>query len=134
MSEQISDSPLPAYRGNMLILRAEGLAALAGATYAYQLYGGGWLLFALLFFAPDVFMLGYLINKRIGAHIYNAGHSYLTPAFILLLAYAMSSFVGISIALIWIAHIGFDRAMGYGLKYESGFQDTHLSMRARQAA
>jgi hypothetical protein len=32
----------------------------------------------------------------------------------------------VRVALIWAAHIGMDRALGYGLKETSGFTRTHL--------
>ncbi|MBY0611717.1 MAG: DUF4260 domain-containing protein [Beijerinckiaceae bacterium] len=118
----------------LIILRAEAAIVLAAATTAYALIGSGWLLFALLFFVPDVFMLGYLKNARVGAHVYNLGHSYVTPAAVFVGAKALASPLWAGIALIWIAHIAFDRLVGYGLKLQSGFNDTHLTPRADQAA
>ena len=32
----------------------------------------------------------------------------------------------IKLGLIWLAHIGMDRAIGYGLKYPTNHKDTHL--------
>ena len=108
------------------ILRSEG-AALAGlCTLGYHQLEGGWALYFLVFLFPDLFMLGYLAGQRIGALCYNIAHSYLTP---LLLA-AAGGWLGVSLAvelaLIWGAHIGLDRAIGYGLKYNGHFKDTHL--------
>lgn len=128
---RIIDDP---QRPALIILRAEAAIVLAAATTAYALIGSGWLLFALLFFVPDMFMLGYLRNARIGAHVYNLGHSYVTPAAVFVGANALSSQLWAGIALIWIAHIAFDRLLGYGLKFASGFHDTHLTPRAGQAA
>ena len=112
--------------GPKTILRLEGGVVLAVATAAYAQTDAGWLLFALLFLVPDVSMLGYLAGRRIGAFGYNVGHSYLGPA--ALAAYGLWSATPlcVSIALIWVAHIGFDRLMGYGLKYAGGFKHTHL--------
>ena len=107
-------------------LRLEGLTFMLGGAVAYFALGGHWLLFALLLFVPDVSMVGYLFSKRVGAHLYNLFHSYPFPAALL----AFGFFVGqplVSIALIWFAHIGMDRMIGYGLKYRSNFKDTHLS-------
>ena len=77
-------------------------------------------------------MLGYLIGPRAGAAVYNVAH---TTALALPLALA-GFFAGepalLAVALIWIAHIGFDRALGYGLKYPSGFGDTHLGRIGRR--
>ena len=109
-----------------LVLRAEGALILAAAIYAYSQTNMGWLLFAILFFAPDIFMLGYLKNSRVGAISYNFGHTYLTPALLLGLGLSVGPSQLIAITLIWIGHIGFDRAVGYGLKYAICFKSSHL--------
>lgn len=93
---------------------------------AYAHLGGSWLVFALLFLTPDLSMLGYLVGPRIGAVAYNAGHSHLLPASLAALALVLGSQTALLGAVIWIAHIGFDRFAGYGLKYGSRFFDTHL--------
>ncbi len=108
------------------ILRLEGGLALAGAILGYRALGGHWLLFALLFLAPDLTMVGYLRNPGIGAAVYNAGHTYLFPAALALAGFATGSQAMDLVALIWAAHIGFDRMLGYGLKFPTGFTDTHL--------
>lgn len=110
-----------------LMLRAEGALALAGATYFYSQQGFGWLTFALLFFVPDIFMLGFLCGNRLGALVYNIGHTYTVPAALLIAGWFAASPLMIAIALIWIGHIGFDRILGYGLKYDRGFKFSHLS-------
>jgi Domain of unknown function (DUF4260) len=109
------------------ILRAEGALVLAAASLGYAQTGSGWGLFALLFLAPDLFMLGYLHGSRIGALVYNIGHSYLTPALLAAGGWLAGAPVALAVALIWVAHIGFDRMLGYGLKYGGGFKLTHLS-------
>jgi hypothetical protein len=88
----------------------------------------GWsgLALAALIFVPDLAMLGYLMNARAGAWIYNAFHVYTLPMMLLVGAFLAGQPVGMQIAVIWLAHIGADRMLGYGLKYESGFKDTHL--------
>lgn len=111
-----------------LLLRAEGAAMLAAACFAYAQLGGGWGLFAALFLVPDVSMLGYLVNPRIGAAAYNVGHSYLSPAVLGLLGAAFAMPALLPLACIWGAHIGFDRAVGYGFKYATGFKHTHLGL------
>lgn len=106
------------------LLRAEGLAALAIAVMLYARADYSWALFAILFLAPDVSFAGYLAGPRVGAAAYNSLHSYVGP---LLLAGVLFVTGGaLAVPLIWVAHIGFDRALGYGLKYPSGFTDTHL--------
>ena len=73
-----------------------------------------------------MFILGYLLNKETGAVIYNIGHTYSVVVCIGILAWVYHQPIGLSISLIWAAHIGFDRLLGYGLKYTSGFKNTHL--------
>ena len=78
---------------------------------------------------PDVSMLGYLFSKKLGAYVYNLFHSYTLPAALLAFGFFVGQPLTVSIALIWFAHIGMDRMIGYGLKYRSNFKDTHLSRR-----
>ncbi len=110
----------------LLLLRLEGLAVLSLATAAYAQFGAGWGWFALLFLLPDLSFLGYLAGPRVGALAYNAAHSYVGPLALLAAGILGAMPALLAIALVWCAHIGFDRALGYGLKYASGFGDTHL--------
>ena len=112
--------------GPKYLLRAEGLAVLALAAVLYWRGGFSWILFAILFLVPDVSMLGYLINPRIGAYCYNAVHTYVGPLLLALIGLFANVPICVAIALIWVAHIGFDRLLGYGLKYPTAFTDTHL--------
>lgn len=99
---------------------------LVAACFAYQRLGASWGYFALFFFAPDLAMLGYTAGKNVGAWCYNAAHTYLGLALLAAIAYATEQSGGLAGAVIWTAHIGFDRLLGYGLKYSTGFKDTHL--------
>ena len=109
-----------------VLLRIEGLLVLAGSVALYSQHGRGWLFFALLFLVPDVAFLGYLAGPRVGAVAYNLLHTYAGPILLGFVALATGSPTLLSIELIWVAHIGFDRLLGYGLKTEGGFKDTHL--------
>lgn len=109
-----------------LLLRLEGACVLAASLGLYHRYGSGWLLFALLFLAPDLSMLGYLMGPRVGARAYNAVHTYLLPFVLGGLSLLLNVVWLPGLALVWAAHIGFDRMLGYGLKYPTAFQDTHL--------
>jgi hypothetical protein len=115
--------------GPLMMLRLEGAAALVGASVAYSALGGRWGVFAALFLLPDLSMLGYLAGRRVGAACYNAAHSYLGPAVLAALGSAMSLHPAQVVACIWAAHVGFDRLLGYGLKYGTSFGDTHLGRR-----
>lgn len=116
------------------ILRLEGLAALIIALILYARFGGAWGLFAILFLTPDLAMLGYLAGPRWGALAYNAAHSYLGPAALAATSLATGAHTPVMIALIWVAHIGFDRVLGYGLKYGTAFGDTHLGRAGKARA
>ena len=109
-----------------LILRLEGAAWLIVAAFFYWRLGGSWLVFAILFLAPDLSFLAYGLSPRVGAIAYNAVHTTLGPPALLALAAWLGSTLGEDVALIWLAHVGFDRALGYGLKYATAFGDTHL--------
>ena len=108
------------------LLRVEGVALLALSVLLYWVNGGSWLLFGVLLLAPDLSMLGYLAGPSVGAAIYNAFHTYAMPAVVGALGMIFASPLAIAVALIWLAHIGVDRTVGYGLKYPSSFEDTHL--------
>ena len=97
------------------------------ACILYREVGASWGLFAALFLAPDLLMAGYFFGKKFGAHLYNAGHTYAAPFLLWLVGYCTHQPSLFPLCLIWAAHIGFDRRLGYGLKYDTGFKDTHLS-------
>lgn len=98
------------------------------ATAAYVTIGGPLWLFVVFAFAPDISMLAYLAGPRVGSSLYNAAHTYLAPVTL----GAVGVWLGVTpvtwVALIWAAHIGADRVVGYGLKYQTGFKHTHLSV------
>ncbi len=112
--------------GPHVLLRLEGLAALGATVLAYASGGFPWTRFLLLFLLPDLTMVGYLLGPRVGAAFYDAGHTYCAALALWMLGFAGHHPLLQSLALIWAAHIGFDRLVGYGLKYGSGFKDTHL--------
>jgi hypothetical protein len=111
-----------------LILRVEHAVVLAAAGVAYARAGLGWPLFAALFLTPDLSMLGYLAGRSFGAFTYNLGHSYVLPAALVGWGLLGGQSLPLGLGLIWIAHIGFDRLLGYGLKYTTGFGHTHLGL------
>jgi hypothetical protein len=108
------------------LLRFEEAALLIAAVAIYAHLHFSWLLFALLFLAPDLFMLGYLANPRLGSALYNLGHWLICPLALLAFALSQQHPTAEAIALIWIAHITFDRTVGNGFKYPTFFKDTHL--------
>ena len=113
--------------GISYLLRLEGLCVLTIALIVYAKLGFGWNTFALYFLVPDISLIGYLAGSRIGALSYNLAHSYVGS--IVLLGVGFVSMPALyCVGLIWIAHIGFDRSLGYGLKYADGFGFTHLGL------
>jgi hypothetical protein len=109
-----------------VFLRCEGAVALAIALLLYRQAGSGWLLFAALLFVPDLGMLGYLAGPHLGAVTYNVFHTYALAVPLAAYGYLGDHRIALAIGVIWVAHIGMDRMLGYGLKLTSGFNDTHL--------
>jgi len=117
-----------------VLLRLEGLGLFALSLALYARSGAGWTTFAALFLVPDVSLAGYLLGPKLGAAAYNTLHSELGP--LLLAAAAVLGLMpatALPVALIWSAHVGFDRALGYGLKYARSFSDTHLGLIGKAA-
>jgi uncharacterized membrane protein len=112
--------------GVRTLLRLEGLTLFAVMVTLYVVWGGKWWVFAVLFLAPDLSFAAYLAGARIGAIVYNAAHSTLAPAALMAFGFLFGDPLTPLIAMIWLAHVGIDRALGYGLKYGSGFTHTHL--------
>ena len=120
--------------GLRTLLRLEGLTLFVGMTLLYGVWDGSWWVYAILFLAPDLSFAAYLAGPRAGAIVYNAAHSYMAPMTLMITGFALSSPLVLSIAMIWLAHIGIDRALGYGLKYAAGFAFTHLGRIGKDAA
>jgi hypothetical protein len=108
------------------LLRLEGAVVFFIVVVLYSRLGSGWLMFAVLFFVPDVSMIGYAVNTRVGAALYNLIHAYALPAALGLIGLWLADEVIMSLSLTWFAHIGLDRVLGFGLKYPTVFKDTHL--------
>ena len=122
-----SGRAIPSDNSPVIFLRLEGLALLFAACVGFQIQHGSWLLFALLFLAPDISMLGYFAGPRVGALAYNLLHTTTLYILVLGLGVRLASPLTIQVALIGLSHIGFDRLVGYGLKYATEFKDTHLT-------
>ncbi len=116
------------------LLRIEGLAFAAVSAVLYARTGASWWLFAALWLAPDLSMLGYLLSPCRGARIYNAFHTYTVPIVLGLMSWLFRAEGLLPFALIWINHIGVDRLFGFGLKYSNGFGWSHLGIKGKAAA
>lgn len=119
-------------RPALVLLRLEGAATFVGGLAGALMLSASWWQIALLALVPDLSMTGYALGPKWGARSYNMAHTYLAPA--LLAALGLWAFPGLlPIACIWLAHIGVDRALGYGLKSETSFGVTHLGRIGRAA-
>ena len=110
------------------LLRLEGFIVFVLALAIYWHQSLSWALFWSTVLLPDLAILGYLVNSKVGAIAYNIAHSKLLPCTLALAAVATGGALLLSLALVWFVHIGIDRLLGYGLKYPEGFKITHLGV------
>src|SRR5690349_14458082 len=111
-----------------ILLQLEELAMALAAIYFLHLHNLGlsvWI-WIPLFFAPDIGMIGYLFSNSVGAISYNLFHHKGLALFIAFFGYFLSNEILLAVGILLFAHSSFDRVLGYGLKYFSGFKDTHL--------
>ena len=109
-----------------VILRVESAALFVVCVLAYRHLELNWSEFALLFLAPDLGMAGYALGPKVGAATYNALHIIALPLALGAVALLLPAPALVPVALVWLAHISLDRSFAYGLKYDSGFRDTHM--------
>lgn len=110
------------------LLRLDGLAVAVATIAAFAVIGGNWWLFALLILAPDLSFFAFALGQKAAAWTYNVVHSYTLPIALAGIGYVSGIAWMLPVALIWAAHIGIDRAIGYGLKYPSSLRLTHLGV------
>lgn len=108
------------------VLRGEALVILGASATLYFLLGGELWLFAVLFLAPDLSLVGYAAGRKVGAVLYNTIHSYALAAVLAVAGALTDREILWQVGLIFVAHAAFDRALGYGLKYAASFRHTHL--------
>ncbi len=115
-------------RGTILWQRIEGAGVMLAGLAIYLWADGGlpWWAALALFFAPDLSFAGYLAGPRLGAAIYNAAHLYALGAVLLAAGLAAGAPLTAALGALWLAHSGFDRMLGYGLKSRRGFTHTHM--------
>lgn len=109
-----------------VLLRAEGAAVASAAVALYVHADYPWWLLIVLALAPDLSMVGYVFGPTIGAATYDTAHTSSLAVALAAIGVIADAEAAVQIGLIWLAHIGVDRAVGYGLKYPTGFKDTHL--------
>lgn len=127
----LSTPPAPVHPGTSRLLRLEGAALLLAMAAVYGLTGESWGMAAALFLLPDLSLAAYLAGPRVGAVAYNAAHSTLGGLGLAIIGLLSGNATLVAGAAIWLGHVGFDRMLGYGLKYATGFRHTHLGMIGR---
>lgn len=115
-------------------LRLEGLAAFVAGLALFGAGGGNWLLVVPLLLLPDLSAAGYLVSPRVGAITYNVAHNWAPGLAVLGLGFGLAVPAIQLLGAILIAHVGMDRAAGYGLKLPTAFGDTHLGRIGRAKA
>lgn len=113
-------------------LRLEGLAAAVAGLLLYNWLGGPWLALPVLLFVPDVSIAGYLRGPQTGARLYNLAHNWAVALVVLGLGFLLVQPWLVLVGAILVAHVGVDRLAGYGLKYPTSFQETHLGRIGRR--
>jgi Domain of unknown function (DUF4260) len=114
-------------------LRVDAAILFAFSIWLFAIQGLAWWWYPALLLVPDIFMLGYLVNTKLGAFVYNVGHSMFPGLILLGVGVATASPLTAAIGAIWLGHVGWDRSLGYGLKYHDAFQHTHLGVIGKKA-
>lgn len=107
-------------------LKLEELLMFILGVFAFNQLSFAWWWFVVLILIPDLGMLGYLINTKIGAIVYNAFHHKGIAIITFLLGTYLQNDVLKLAGIILFSHGSLDRVFGYGLKYSSSFYETHL--------
>ena len=108
-------------------------ALLAVVVQNFMGISGYWWLYLIAFFAPDIGFIGYLAGPKAGATVYNLLHLYGVGLAVAVAGFAIfGSPLYMNIGLLWMAHVGFDRMLGFGLKEPTAFADTHLGRIGRK--
>lgn len=110
-----------------IFLHLEGLALFTASLVLYANQQFSWGTFALFLLAPDLVMIIYALNNRWGQIAYNFAHTTIFPLALAIFSILNTNSLGLQISLIWLAHIGIDRTVGYGFKYPGQFKETHFS-------
>jgi Domain of unknown function (DUF4260) len=107
-------------------LRLEAAVLLSGCLISYSATGQPWWLVPATILVPDLLAAGYFGGTRLGAQLYNVAHSTAVPAAVVGLGWWQGRPLVLALGLVWLAHIGADRLLGYGLKYDDNLKHTHL--------
>ena len=117
-----------------ILLKLEELFMFGLALLLFAQLDYGWGIYALLFLAPDLSMIGYLSNPRLGAWTYNMIHHKGLAVTLYVLGSVLSMAWLMLAGVVLLGHSSLDRVFGYGLKNEDSFQNTHLGRIGRSIA
>jgi hypothetical protein len=132
MKQQVSEPAREIPRVVTLPLRLEGVALVAASVGLYVAAGADWLPFVILLILPDLSIAAYLRGPVVGAVIYNAVHNWALAGALIALGFMLGQSLLFDAGAALAAHVGLDRLLGYGLKYPTRFQDTHLGWIGRR--
>jgi hypothetical protein len=110
----------------LVLLRLEGLVLFAAAIALYVREDFSILALVVLFLVPDLSFVGLAAGSRVAAVAYDSVHTYVGPILLASTSVIVEWNTGVMLGLIWLAHIGIDRALGYGLRYPDAFRESHL--------
>jgi len=110
------------------LIKFEELGMFCLTLFLFNLLGFSWWFFLIFILAPDISMLGYLINPKAGAILYNTFHHKGLAILIYLIGSYTFNYTLIFIGLIIFGHSSIDRFLGFGLKYSDAFKHTHLGL------
>jgi hypothetical protein len=108
------------------LIKLEEWAIFILCIFLFSKLNFAWWWFPALLFLPDIGFLGYVFGSKVGAFTYNLTHYRFVAALVALYAYTYGNDSWKLVAIILFAHISFDRAFGYGLKYPDSPSHTHL--------
>jgi len=114
------------------LLKLEEFAMFGCSILAFNQLQFDWWWFPTLLLIPDLSMIGYLINPKVGAYCYNFVHHKALALLIVGLGFYLSNHCLLLSGIILFAHSSMDRVFGYGLKYITSFNDTHLGIIGHQ--
>jgi hypothetical protein len=108
------------------ILKLEDIAELTLSIFLFAQLDFAWWYYPALLLLPDLSMIGYLVNTRIGAALYNVFHHKGLGIAIGMIGFLLSNQALMLAGVILFGHSAMDRVFGYGLKYSDDFKNTHL--------
>lgn len=111
-------------------LKIEELAQFILGIFLFSQLSYSWWVFPALLLLPDIGMLGYLVNTKAGAIVYNLFHNKAIAIAIMLVGMLYLGDGCSLIGIILFSHAAMDRFLGYGLKYPDSFKNTHLGKMA----